>query len=499
MLTDDDLDRLRSRLTAVDYSVDAIFEAIGPQAHAALGRNNTTPARRALAGRDDPVAVLTLLWPLQATVSRSAAEASLPGLVEPLRRAGVLTADADHVSALTDLRPYDSDTGFSGWVFSDLTPGLDHPMHPIAGDYVLGVSPASTTLAQLTMRDPVGRVLDLGTGCGVQSLHLSEHAEHVVATDVNQRALAMARATATINHCDIDFRAGDLYHPVADELFDLIVTNPPYVMAPPDTGTRLAYREAGLRGDELMRRVVVDGAAHLAPGGSLQVLGNWAHPGNGSWQDRVAGWVAETGCDAHVVQREELDIFSYIEMWLADSGVAASGGAEYRAAYDRWCSYFDELGVTAVGMGWLTLTRAGHADPQVTIEHWPHAVEQPIGPAWSDRIAGVAISCALSDSELLARRWQLAPDVTQESFGRPGAPDPEHIVLRQHRGFCRALAASTQLAAVLGACDGELTLGQILDAVASIMDLEPERLREDVLGQVRQLIVDQLLAEPNSG
>lgn len=500
MLTDDDLDRLRSRLTAVGYFVDAISELIGSEAHAALGRNNTAPARRAVAGVDDPVAILTLLWPLQATVSRSAAERSLPGLIEPLQRAGVVTADHDRVAALTDLRPYDSDTGFSGWVFSDLTPGLDHPMHPIAGDYVLGVSPASMTLAQLTMRRPVARALDLGTGCGVQSLHLVDHADQVVATDVNQRALTMARATARINGCEIDFRTGDLYEPVADEQFDLIVTNPPYVMAPPDAGgARLAYREAGLPGDELTRRVITDGARHLAPGGSLQVLANWGHTGDESWQERVGAWIAGTGCDAHVVQREVLDIFSYIEVWLADSGMAAAGAEEYRAAYDHWCSYFDRLGMTAVGMGWLTLTRAGRTDPQVTIEHWPHAVEQPIGPAWANRIAGVALACDLSDGELLARRWQLASDVTQESIGRPGAADPEHLVLRQHRGFCRALGASTELAAVLGACDGELALGQILDAVASIMGRDPEELRAGILEQVRQLITDNLLVEPSSG
>ena len=48
---------------------------------------------------------------------------------------------------------------------------------PIRPDFVLGVSSASSTLAQLTVRDPVGRALDLGTGCGVQSLHLARHAE----------------------------------------------------------------------------------------------------------------------------------------------------------------------------------------------------------------------------------------------------------------------------------------------------------------------------------
>ena len=67
---------------------------------------------------------------------------------------------------------------------------------------MLGVSAASASLAQLTLRRPVGRALDLGTGCGVQSLHLARHADAVVATDLNPRALDLARITFALNGID---------------------------------------------------------------------------------------------------------------------------------------------------------------------------------------------------------------------------------------------------------------------------------------------------------
>ena len=73
-----------------------------------------------------------------------------------------------------DIRPYASDDG-DFWVVSDLSPNLDTAVAPMRPDLVLGVSAASTTLAQLTIRRPVDRALDLGTGCGVQSLHLAQH------------------------------------------------------------------------------------------------------------------------------------------------------------------------------------------------------------------------------------------------------------------------------------------------------------------------------------
>ncbi|SDS51698.1 DUF7059 domain-containing protein [Microlunatus soli] len=492
MLADDDLRRLRERFTELDYTVDAIVALVGAAEHAALGRNNTTPARRAIADDHGPLATLTKLWPLQATVPLDDLDAALPGLVQPLSTAGLVRIDHDQARALVDLRPYGSDDGASGWIFSDLTPGLDGPMTPVADDFVLGVSPASMTLAELTMRQPVGSALDLGTGCGVQSLHLARHADRVVGTDVNRRALELAAATMRLNQVDVELREGSLYEPVPDETFDLIVTNPPYVMSPPGD-SRLTYREAGLVGDELVQRVVQEGAARLNPGGSLQVLGNWAQLRDQPWQDRLAEWATRTGCDAHIVRREVLDAYEYVEIWLADAGLV--GAAEYADAYRRWCDYFDRLGIESVGMGWLMFTNAGREQPVVTIEDWPHPVEQPIGHAWAARVAAVDLEQRLTDAELLSRHWQLAPDVRQETVGMPGVADPEAIVLRQQRGFRRAVRADTALAGVLGACDGELTLVQIFGGVAAILGLQAEELADEMLPQIRRLIVDNLLVE----
>ena len=189
------LAELRETLAGADYTVDRVVETMGPIAHAALARNHTVPAERALTGRDDPLATLIRLWPLQRPVDRAPLEAALPGLVAPLIRAGILTAGdaAGTITAAVDLRPYATDdTDF--WVFSDLTPGLDSHIAPMRSDFVLGLSSASSTLAQLTVRRPVASALDLGTGCSVQTLHLATHAETITATDVNSRALDLAAA-----------------------------------------------------------------------------------------------------------------------------------------------------------------------------------------------------------------------------------------------------------------------------------------------------------------
>ena len=324
-------------------------------------------------------------------MARSAVDQALPGVVDPLVEGGVLQQSGGEVRALVDVRPYADDEP-SWWVVSDLTPGLDGRERRMRADHVLGVSSASTSLAQLTIREPVGRALDLGTGSGVQALHLSRHALDVVATDVSERCIALARLTADLNDVTVDLRIGDLFAPVAGETFDLVVSNPPFVISPA-TDERLVYRDSGLPGDEVVRRVLVGGASHLTDGGWCQVLANWAHLAGRPWEERIGDWLRGTGCDAWVVQREQIDVARYAEMWLDDAGLR--GADDYVDRYDRWLSWFDEQGIESVGFGWLNLRRAGRDDPVLRLEEWPYDVEQPIGPHvadWARQVDAAATS-----------------------------------------------------------------------------------------------------------
>lgn len=482
---------LTAAFAAHRYEVDAVVAPIGEAAHAALGRNATVPARLALVGRDDPQATLTRLWLLQDRVLRRDLDRALPGLVPALAHAGVLAVDEDGATALLDVRPYASDDGASGWVASDLTPGLDTQVTPMRSDFVLGVSSASSTLAQLTVRRPVGRALDLGTGCGVQSLHLARHARAVVATDLNPRALILARLTADLNGVEVDLRHGDLYAPVAGERFDLVVSNPPYVLSPP-TGERLVYREGTRTSDGLVETVVRQGVEHLADGGVLQVLANWAHVHGERWTDRVGGWL-EPGLDVHVVERDVLDPYAYVELWLADAGLA--GTPDYTERYATWCAYLDALGIEAVGMGWLLARRPESPGPaHRRLEAWPYAVEQPVAPAFARELDVVDGWRSRTADEVLDTAWRLAPDVVEETVGPPGASDPATIVLRQQRGLRRAVALDTASAGVIGACDGELSLRTLVATVAGLLDLEPDPLAGRLVDRVRTLAVDGMLA-----
>lgn len=119
----DHLDRLRSALADAPYTVDGIAALLGDDAHRALARNETTPGQRRT-GDGSRLSTLTRLWPLQSVVSLERAEQALPGLVDPLCRAGLLERSVSEVRARVDLRPY-ADEQRDWWVLADLTPGLD--------------------------------------------------------------------------------------------------------------------------------------------------------------------------------------------------------------------------------------------------------------------------------------------------------------------------------------------------------------------------------------
>ncbi|MEF3117531.1 methyltransferase [Streptomyces chrestomyceticus] len=490
--------RMRDALRAAAFTADGLLELLGAPAYAALARSETVPALRATRG-DGPLATLVRLFLLQRPVPYDRAAAALP--VDDCLADGWLVRDGDEVRASVDVRPYGGPDGQDWWIVSDLGcavggAGGIRAAEEAAGvdraQLVLGVGGASTTLAGLTVRTPVAKVLDLGTGSGIQALHASPYATEVTATDLNPRALRIAGLTLALSGAPAaDLREGSLFDPVGEETYDLIVSNPPFVISP---GARLTYRDGGMGGDDLCRTIVQQAAAHLNDGGYCQLLANWQHVEGEDWRDRLRSWVPR-GCDAWIVQREVQDVTQYAELWLRDAGDHRTDPEEYAARYDAWLEEFEARRTKAVGFGWITLRKSGAADPSITVEEWPHPVEQPLGSAVVQHFARQDYLRATDDAALLAGRFRLADEVVQEQVGLPGAEDPEHVVLRQNRGMRRATKVDTVGAGFAGVCDGSLPAGRILDAIAQLVGEDPVLLRDRTPDAIRTL-VEQGFLEP---
>ena len=105
---------------------------------------------------------------------------------------------------------------------------------------------------------PSARILDLGCGYGAIGIVASRLTEggHVILTDVNRRAVALARANLAANGItNAEVREGDLYAPVAGLAFDDILSNPPI-----------------RAGRAVVDQLISDAPAHLPAGGHLWLV-----------------------------------------------------------------------------------------------------------------------------------------------------------------------------------------------------------------------------------
>lgn len=520
--------RLRADLSDAGYTADAVREAWGPLADEAVGHGLHGPALTALArldpdpaadpapdptaaGARDAVAVLARLLFLGVPTSRASVDRVLVRTgAGGLAALGLAEIDGDEVLPRALVRPQDfaddgagaaagDDTGErtgQWWIASDLDEAALGGALPIG--HVLGVGGASLTLAGLQLPTHAERVLDLGTGCGIQALRARRFAERVVATDVSERALAFTRLNALLNGVDgIETRLGSLFEPVRGEVFDRVVSNPPFVITPRVAGVpEYEYRDAGLAGDDLVAAFVTGVGEVLAPGGTAQLLGNWEYRDGADGLGRVRAWVdaSPVPLDAWIVEREQLDPLAYAELWVRDGGTAP-GTPGYGALVQAWLADFAARGVTAVGFGYLLLRRVPEGADAPALRRFER-LTQPIGAREGGLGAHLAPALeasdalsALDDDALAAARLVVAGDVTEARHHLPGAEAPSVIELRQGGGFARTLEVDPALAALVGASDGELPVGVLVDAIADLLEVDAAALRADLLPRVRELAV----------
>ncbi|WP_062304929.1 DUF7059 domain-containing protein [Demequina subtropica] len=490
-------DALRGDLA--DWTVDAVEAVVGERAMRAFSREQVLPARLAARASSTPQATLTRLFLLGDTVATSELDAALPATgADGAARIGLVELSGGEARARVDLRPYaaiEDDGESRWWVASDQGEAVTGAR--LRADHVLGIGGASLTLAGMTMRAPVGRVLDLGTGCGIQALHASRHAAEVVATDISRRALAYAAFNRALNAAGAwSLREGSMLEPVAGEEFDLVVSNPPFVITP-EGAPSFEYRASGVPGDGIVSSLVSSVGGVLAPGGAAQMLGNWEIRGE-SWTEPLEAWLAASPAplDAWVIERDELDAAEYAETWLRDAGVTPERGrAEFEAAYQAYLTDFDSRGVRAIGFGMVLLRRpVGGAPTLRRLEQHEGPLQEPFGGYLVAALAAHDRVASMSDAELLDTAWTAAADVTRESYGPVLQADPSYLLLRQGAGLGRSVSMDTALAGFVGACDGELTAGQIAHALAALLDVPAGAMLSGLVPAIRELVADGFLA-----
>jgi release factor glutamine methyltransferase len=121
---------------------------------------------------------------------------------------------------------------------------------------------------------PGSRVLDLGAGSGVGAIFAAQFARQgttgsVTAVDINPTAVRCARINVLLNEVEgcVDVREGDLFAPVSNEQFDVILFNPPYYRNEPNSRLDQAFHAV-----DVIERFTAELPHHLTTTGYALVL-----------------------------------------------------------------------------------------------------------------------------------------------------------------------------------------------------------------------------------
>jgi hypothetical protein len=303
-----------------------------------------------------------------------------------------------------------------------------------------------------------------------------------VATDNNPRALECAQLTAALSGYRWELLEGSFLDPVAGEMFDLIVSNPPFVISP---GHRYTYRDSGLAADELGRQLVSRIPQFLNEGGIAVFLANWLHIQDQNWRERVADWVRGTGCSAWIAQREVQEPAEYVGLWLRDAGHA---GSEQDRRYEDWLDALESWGTTAIGFGWIVLTPSN--SPWIEVEDVSAAKRRPDGDEVMaalrafeslEKINAVTMLSSIprvTEGAVLQHQvhhtsegdWVTGPSL----LGNPSSWRQDEF-----------LDGVTQ--ALIELCDGERTLSQIIELAAGELGLDEDEVLAIGLFRFREL------------
>ncbi len=476
----EDFARLHDRLVQVGYLDPGLLEALGLKDFSGIKCDDHGVLLERI-NTDSALHTLVRLFLMEQTVEKTRVErALLPLTISSLVNAGLVFCRADGIRAAVKLLP------FQGLALAfDLTAFMETDLRE---NYVMGVGASTITLSNLTIRRPSRQTLDLGAGCGVQAFLASQHSDHTIAVDINPRANQLSRFNAKLNQLPtVECLQGDFFGPVAGQTFDLVVSNPPFVISPE---TRFIYRDGGLEADSVTRRIVQTVPGYLNEGGYCQILCNWAQIKGRPWQDRLAEWFDKTGCDAWVMRSESLAADIYASTWIRHTEFF-DREMEFKDRLHKWMAYYQNLDIESVGAGLITMRKSSAR------QNWFRADESPekmVGPCGECVQKGFErkdfLETVQDDQVLLNSRLCLSPDIRLEQQFEPGDGQwkPNKTLISLARGFVYKGSTDPLMANLIIKCNGKRLLKELLPDIAHTLGAPLEQMTPAICRLIRKFI-----------
>ena len=363
----------------------------------------------------------------------------------------------------------------------------DHPASIEAGDseMVLWPNPTSKFLSRFAVRRHSRATLDLGTGSGILSLGAAGYSDRVIATDLNPRVPSFVTFNARLNGIEnIELRMGDGFAPVAGLTFDLILSNPPFFITPKSD---YLFCDNQMELDQLCRLLVRQGPAHLNEGGYMQMLCEWAQVGDQPWEERIAEWLQDSGCDAWVMKGLTQYPEEYAQHRIRETTHDTGRDQEL---YEGYMDYYRSRKVQAIHDGLIVMRRRAGKN-WVRIEEVPKTPTGNLGDLILSTFAAHDLLLEMeSDDKLLAIKPRLAANVRLEQVCNQSGNSwhAESLTLRLTSGFPFHWKVQPLVAEFLATCDGTRTAGEAVEALAIAANAPVDTVRRECLAMMRKLI-----------
>jgi methylase of polypeptide subunit release factors len=452
----DDFSFLRERLRAAGFTEKAVGEVLEGRSD----RNIDVACAIRRTAQASPFHTLLRLFVLGMAVTVESAQAALSDEeVNCAIESGLLVNVADGIRALACLRPWRE--------FFLLSDFLPPESELLPSDFVMsGISPSSRLLTKLTIRRQVDRALDLGTGAGTHALLAASHADRVVATDTNGRALNFASMNARLNGIEnVSFVEGSFFEPLAGEKFDLIVSNPPFIISPQ---SGLMFQNAQLGGDKVSEQILRESPAHLREGGFAVSLISWGHENEEDWASRPCAWVKASGCDFWLLRATSENPLDYAAHSLRQS--EGLGSPLYAELLDQWVEFDRQQGFVRLALGAAILRK------RTSPKNWIHCEDLSEGAIASDAGEQIQRVFAAEDflanlrdeEELLDARVTIHPAhmLEQKLVAGEDGWISQSLVLKPTDGIEHRAAIDTRVLMFLPRCNGTRTVRELISHIS---------------------------------
>lgn len=335
--------------------------------------------------------------------------------------------------------------------------------------------------------------LDLCAGSGIGAFVLSRCSKRAVCADITERATEFALFNRELNNLDnVEAVCGDCYAAVEGRTFDCIVAHPPYV---PSLNIAAIWRDGGLTGELLVRRIIEGMPQHLRGGGTFCLVTLGLDTEAGTFEERARGWLKDEAEEFDIIfastnERTPQEVLK--ELCEREEELGADGAKRISEA-------FQKAGIRKMPYGALVMRRhaqVGQRKPWTLRVGLSEATEgQDFEQAFAFRQRlldpGFLITLARMHPRLAPRLQVIVTHVVHE-----GALVPAEHIFETDKPFAARGLVDGWMAPVFVRLDGQRSPKEIYDQAQADGELPEGFALEDFTGLIARMIERGFLMLP---